>query len=221
MTISGVGGPSAWVPCCGVEAAGQGVDADGVVADTAVAERALELILASEAQVARTELGNSIDAIRSGASCRIKGREQIRQLMMRIEEAERNQTGWEKFVEAFSWIGKIVGAVAAVAASVATFGVAVPGMVVLGVALAAAGAGLTSALGGLGVGAYKSEALGLRADQQQQEGEVQQQQELMSREEAAAQVVLAVESAMRERAMVWIGHEDQGRRTAATLSAAR
>ena len=43
----------------------------------------------------------------------------------------------------------------------------------------------------------------------------------MSREEALAQAVIATESAMRERAMVWIGHEDEGRRTAATLSAAR
>jgi hypothetical protein len=94
-------------------------------------------------------------------------------------------------------------------------------MVVLGVALAAAGAGLTSALGGLGVGAYKSDALSLQADRQQQDGEVQQQQERMSREEALAQAVIATESAMRERAMVWIGHEDEGRRTAATLSAAR
>ena len=221
MTISGVGGPSAWMPLCGVDAAEQGPDAGGGVADAAVADRALELILAGEAQVANGELGSSIAAIRTGTTLRADGRARIRALMAKIHEAEEHKTAWEKFVDAFSWIGKIVGAVAAAVASVASFGAAVPGVVVLGLSLAAAGAGLTAALGGLGVGAYKSEALGLKADHQQHEGEVQEQQELMSREEAAAQVVLAVESAMRERAMAWIAHEDEGRRTVATLSAAR
>ncbi len=221
MTILGVGSASAWAPTIDIAVAGVGRDPAGGLEDAAAADRALELILTEESQVANGELGNSLAALRAGTAMRADCRARIRALMAKIHEAERHKTAWEKFKEAFSWIGKIVGAAAAVLASVASFGAAVPGMVVLGVSLAAAGAGLTSALGGLGVGACKSEAMRLQADQQQQEGEVQQQQEQMSREEAAAHVVLTVETAMRERAMVWIRQEDEGRRTAAALSAAR
>ena len=220
MIALGIGGTSGWLPYDRIAAEGGRMDAARGLEDAAVSDRALELILAGESQVAGAELGGSIRAIRAGAACRADGRAQIRALMARIQEAESHKTGWQKFVEAFTWIGRIVGAAAAVLASVATFGAAVPGVVILGVSLAAAGAGLTSALGGLGVGTYESQAMRLQADRQEQEGQVQQAQEQMSREEAAAQVVLAVEGAMRERALVWMGTEDEGRRTAAAPQAA-
>jgi hypothetical protein len=221
MIVQGVGGASGWAPSVDLAAAGARTAPIGGLEDAAVADRALELILAGETQVANGELRGSIAAIRSGSALRVDGRATIRALAARIHEANEHKTAWQKFVEAFSWIGKIVGAVAAVVASVASFGAAVPGAVVLGLSLAAGGAGMTAALGKLGVGAHQSEALKLQADQQQEKGEVQQVQEQMSREEAAAQVVLAAEGAMRERAMVWIGIENEGRRTAAALGAAR
>jgi hypothetical protein len=221
MIVLGVGGTSGWSPTVDFAAARAGTAPAGGFEDAAVADRALELILAGEAQMANGELCGSIAAIRSGAASRADGRATIRALAAKIHQANEHKTAWQKFVDAFSWIGKIVGAVAAVVASVASFGAAVPGAVVLGLSLAAAGAAGTAALGGLGVGAHQSEALKLQAGQQQEQGEVEQVQEQMSREEAAAQVVLAVESAMRERAMVWIGIENEGRRTAAALGAAR
>lgn len=192
---------------------------DGVRPGTgdAVADRALEILMIGEAGLAEDGLRTAATAVRQAAERRIEQRAKLRELMRRIEEAQHNRSWWQKFCDAFGWVGKVLGALGAVAAVVATAGVALPGVLTVGLAVGAGTAGLTSALSRVGVGAADRAAANLAADRLQEEGELAAWEEFGRDGRALAEALVEVETAMREQALRWIANEDAGRRLGAAV----
>ena len=204
-----VGGEDAVVP-------GPAVGARPCTGD-AVADRALEILMIGEAGLAEDGLRTAATAVRQAAERRIEQRAKLRELMRRIEEAQHDRSWWQKFCDAFGWVGKVLGAIGAVAAVVATAGAALPAVLTVGLAVGAGAAGLTSALGRLGVGAAERAAANLSADRLQEEGDLVAWEEFGRDGRALAEALVEIEAAMREQALRWIANEDAGRRLGAAV----
>ncbi|MBN1773053.1 MAG: hypothetical protein JXB32_17435 [Deltaproteobacteria bacterium] len=182
-----------------------------------VADRALELLMAAEADLADDGVHTAASAVRQATERRIEQRAKLRELMRRIQEAQQNRSWWQKFCDAFGWVGKILGAIGGVVAVVATAGIALPAALGIGLAVGAGTAGLTSALGRLGVGAAERDAANLSADRLQEEGNLAAWEEYGRDGRALAEALVGLESAMREQALRWIGNEDEARRLGASM----
>jgi hypothetical protein len=183
----------------------------------AVADRALEILMIGEVELAEDGLRTATTAVRQVGERRIEQRAKLRELTRRIEEAQHNRAWWQKFCNALGWVGKVLGAIGGAVAVVATAGVALPGVLTIGLAVGAGAAGLTSALGRLGVGAAERAAANLSADRLQEEGELAAWEEIGRDGRALAEALVGVETAMREQALRWIANEDAGRRLGAAV----
>lgn len=181
------------------------------------ADRALELLMVAEAELTDDGVRTASTAVRQAAERRIEQRAKIREILRRIQEAQQNRSWWQKFCDAFGWIGKVLGAIGGVVAVVATAGAALPAALTIGLAAGAGAAGLTSALGRLGVGAADRDEANLLADRMQEEGRLAEWQEQGRDARALAEALVGIETAMRQQALRWIANEDAARRLAASV----
>jgi hypothetical protein len=183
----------------------------------AVADLALEILMIGEAEFAQDALHTATTSVRQAAERRIEQRATIRELTRRIEEAQQNRGWWQRFCDAFGWVGKALGALGGALAVVATGGAALPAALTIGLAAGASAGGLTAALGRLGIGAAERDAANLAADKLREEGELAEWQELGREGRALAEALVGAEAAMREQVLRWIDREDLGRRIGAAV----
>lgn len=220
MTVGTVAlGEGSWTMAgaasAGVSAGSAPGDGISQAGGTGLAEQALEILMVGEAEFVEAGLRTSATAVRHAAERRIEQRAKIRELQQRIAEAQANRSWWQKFCDALGWVGKVLGAVGGALAVVATAGAALPAALTIGVAVGAGAAGLTSAIGRLGLGAAEREIGQRNADQLAAEGEQAEWTRLGRDGQALAEALVGLESAMREQALRWIGNEDASRRLAA------
>jgi len=180
------------------------------------ADHALELLMVDEAELTDDGVRTAATAVRQAAERRIEERAKLREILRRIQEAQQNRSWWQKFCDAFGWIGKVLGAIGGAIAVVATAGAALPAALTIGLAVGAGAAGLTSALGRLGIGAADRDEANLLADRMQEEGQLADWQGHERESRALAEALVGIESAMRQQALRWIGNEDAARRLVAS-----
>ncbi len=185
--------------------------AQGMTPPAGLADHAFEVLLAQDAALADANLSNAADSMRIAVERRIEAREEIRRLMAKIAEANRERGFFSKLVSGLGWLGKALGAVAAIAA-IASLG----GGVVIGLGVAAAAVGGASALSRVGVGAAERDALRGQAAKIGQDGVVSDSQTAGDQAQAFASAVVQMESAMRQRALAIVQAEADGLRTAAS-----
>jgi len=182
-----------------------------------VADRAVELLMADEAELADEGVRAAGTAVRQAAARWVEQRAKIREILRRIHEAQENRSWWQKFCDAFGWIGKVLGAIGGAIAVAATAGAALPAALTIGLTAGAGAAGLTSALGRLGVGSAGRDEANLLADRMQEEGKLAEGQAYERESRAVAEALVAVESAMRDQALRWLRNEEAGRRLSASV----
>jgi hypothetical protein len=230
MTIGAIGtAPATWGEPTRAEESGLKAglrDRAGVAGPAAadgIPERAMEIVLAGEAQNADAAQRDARAAVRQAVRRRIEARECIRELRHKILEAQQEGSLWQKIGSAFKWIGTALAVVASVAASVVSFGSAaagaIAGTVFLVAAVSGAAAGAGSALSGLGVGYYQREAMKSEADRMAADGRIQEARDGMAQAEAFAQAIVQTEEAMRRQALAWVEKEDEARVRAASAAA--
>lgn len=220
MSVGAVGSVSPGLPAeaapAGPAPGSPAAEAGSRTGDVA-ADHALELLMVAEAALTDDGVRTASTAVRQAAERRIEQRAKIREILRRIQEAQQHRSWWQKFCDAFGWVGKVLGAIGGVVAVVATAGAALPAGLAIGLAAGASAAGLTSALGRLGIGAADRDAANLLADRMQEEGKLSDWQAYERDGRAMAEALVSIESAMRQQALRWIGNEDAARQLAASV----
>jgi hypothetical protein len=230
MTVGAIGGTATgWSAALDDAAAAPSGGAEVAAANevdpgepSGIAERALEVVAAAEAENADDAVHNAGRAVRQGAQRRIDARAKIRELVHRLEEAQRNQSIWQKITGVFKWLGTALAAVAGVALTVATCGAgsvaAVAGTVALAASLGGAASGAGGALATLGERTYASRGMGLEADRLVEDDAVRAAEDGIAEQEAFAQAIVETEEAMRQQALSWMANEDAARRVAVSAA---
>jgi hypothetical protein len=176
--------------------------------------------MADEAELATAQTRVAKMAARQAAERRIELRAEIREIERRIAEAQQNRSFWDKLVDAFTYIGAALAAVAGVAVSVATMGgataAAVAGVVATVSGIAGAGAGALAGGSQFAATLEEAEALELSADRMGVEDRIATGDETAAQVRAFAEAVAQSEDVMRRQALSWIRNEDEARRTAAS-----
>ncbi|MBI5503104.1 MAG: hypothetical protein HY907_22855 [Deltaproteobacteria bacterium] len=230
MTITAVGIGGGWSATAPVDEPGAGGTELDLALDAAdgVAARALELVLAGEAEFADAATHEAQAAARHAAERRIEQRAKIRELEKKIAEEQANKSFWEKLADAFMYIGAALATVAAVTASVVSFGAASAPSIAAAAATwtavasaAAAGgaaAGAVTAGSRFGAASCDSNAANLQADVLAGNDAIAATQEQLAQTQTFAQAVVDTEDALRRQALAWLRNEDEARRVAVSVA---